>query len=97
MSRRARRSAGRRRRRPWGLASGLLAAGLVVGLGLAWWRPGPSPSVSGTPRLVVDRTEIDLGYRRFDTPVEATFTLTNTGDGILTVTRVPRVRAVLGC
>jgi hypothetical protein len=47
--------------------------------------------------LAVDRTEVDLGYLPFDAPVRVTFTLTNTGDGLLRLVEVPRVKALRGC
>jgi len=69
---------------------------LVLGAGGWWLWPGASPSAGGTPKLALDRTEIDLGYLRFNTPAYAAFTLTNTGDGLLTLTTGP-VRAIQGC
>jgi hypothetical protein len=45
----------------------------------------------------MDRTEVDLGYRRFDTPARVVFTLANTGDGPLRVTESPRVKVIAGC
>jgi hypothetical protein len=46
---------------------------------------------------VVDRTEVDLGYRRFDTSARVVFTLTNAGDAPLRLTERPPVRVVAGC
>ncbi len=76
----------------WVLASVLLAGGAGTWW---WWRQGPAGG--GTPRLVVDRTEVDLGYRRFDVPVRVVFTLTNAGDGPLRLAGTPPVRTVAGC
>ena len=71
-----------------------VALGLVM-LGLGWW--GWSALTTGTPRLVVDKAEIDLGYLRFSTPARAVFVLRNQGDGRLRLTEAPRVRVVAGC
>ena len=88
-------------RRPSGRALwwALLAAVIVATAGTVtlWLRPAPKAATAGTPRLVVDRTEVDLGYRRFETPVRVVFTLTNVGDTPLRLTEVPRVRVVAGC
>ena len=51
----------------------------------------------GTPRLVVDRTTIDLGDVSYERFVDATFTLTNVGDGVLAIARQPVVAATQGC
>ena len=59
---------------------------VALAAGVAWWR------WSGTPRLAVDRTDVDLGFRRFDTTAHVAFTLTNAGDGPLRLVEVPRVR-----
>lgn len=49
------------------------------------------------PRLQVDREQIDLGDRKFNQPVRATFNIKNVGDGTLTL-NVPRLVTVLeGC
>jgi hypothetical protein len=69
---------------------------IVLGLGAGWLWPDASPSASGTPKLALDRTEIDLGYLRFNTPAHAAFTIANTGDGLLTL-KPGRVRVVQGC
>ena len=74
----------------------VVAALVVLGAGGWWLWPGVAPSAGGTPKLALDRTEIDLGYLRFETPVLAAFTITNTGDGLLTL-EPGRVRAVVGC
>jgi hypothetical protein len=52
---------------------------------------------SGTPRLVVDRTEIDLGDLPFDQRATAVFTLTNAGNGVLNIIEEPPVEVVKGC
>lgn len=70
---------------------------LAVGAAAFWGLSGTPDTSGGTPRLVVDRTEIDLGYRRFDTPVRAAFTLTNTGTGMLRLREAPPVILRAGC
>jgi len=74
----------------------VVVAVVVLGVGGWWLWPGTSPTAGGTPKLALDRTEIDLGYLRFETPAYAAFTITNTGDGPLTL-EPSRVRAVQGC
>jgi hypothetical protein len=82
----------------WGRRA-LLVGGiaLVVVAGGLWLRPASKQPVGGTPRLVVDRTEVDLGYRRFDTPARVVFTLTNAGDAPLRLMESPPVRVIAGC
>jgi hypothetical protein len=77
----------------------VLAGAIIVAVAAAvlWLRPTPKAVNAGTPRLVVDRTEVDLGYQRFDTPARVVFTLTNAGDTSLQLTETPRVRVVAGC
>jgi hypothetical protein len=45
----------------------------------------------------VDRADVDLGYRRFDTPARVVFTLSNAGEGSLRLTEAPRVVLKAGC
>jgi len=82
-------------RRAW-LKGLLLAAVLAAGgVGARWW--WQAPAGDGAPWLLVDRTDVDLGYRRFDVPVRVVFTLTNAGDGPLRLAGTPPVSAVAGC
>lgn len=85
----------KRRKRRW---IAVAASLLVVAVGGVVWRSrAPGPEATGTPRLAVDRTEIDLGHLPFQRPARATFTLTNVGDGLLTIAGAPSVRVVQGC
>lgn len=78
------------------LVLGVVAVALAGGG--AWWLwSGQNEAAAGTPRLAVDRTEVDLGYRRYDTTARVVFTLTNAGDGPLRLAETPRVKAVQGC
>ncbi len=87
----------RAQRRWWGWVA-IGALGLItVGVSGSWRLPGNPDASPGTPRLVVDRTEVDLGDRRFDVPAHVVFTLTNAGDGPLRLAEVPRVIAKAGC
>lgn len=70
---------------------------IVVGTVAAWWLWEVSDASGGTARLVVDRAEVDLGYRRFDTLARVEFTLTNAGGGPLRLKEVPPVVVKAGC
>lgn len=70
---------------------------LAVGAAAFWGLSGTPDTSGGIPRLVVDRTEVDLGYRRFDTPARVAFTLANAGDGPLRLNEVPPVILRAGC
>ena len=52
---------------------------------------------SGTPRLAVDQEKIDWGTVKNRTKKSFTFTVTNTGDGILRFKEKPYVQVVEGC
>jgi hypothetical protein len=86
----------RRRRRWLWLIAGLPIVALA-GLTAVWWQAGSGDAAGGTPRLVADRTEVNLGRQPFDAPVRAVFTLTNAGDGLLSILGEPRVDVVEGC
>ena len=60
-------------------------------------RPAVEPQVTGSPRLAVDRTEVDEGYVRFNVPVRTTFRLSNVGDQPLRFLGQPQVELVEGC
>jgi hypothetical protein len=91
----AKRSTTRRRTSGPRAARLTLAALVVLGLAGGWW-PGASPLADGTPKLTLDRTEIDLGYLKFGALARAAFTIGNAGDGLLTL-KAGRVRVVQGC
>jgi hypothetical protein len=81
----------------WGSRALVALVVVVLGAGAGWWAWPTSDAEGGTPRLVLDRDSVDLGTLRFETPTSARFTITNTGDGMLKISDVPRVRAVEGC
>lgn len=95
-TRRPTRGRARPARRLIGLRGVALAAVLAAGGVGAWWW-ARVPDMGGAPRLRVDRTEVDLGYRRFDVPVRVVFTLSNAGEGWLRLAGTPQVRLVAGC
>ncbi len=85
-----------RRRSRWRWAA-LGALGLIVVVAAFWWLSEAPVASGGTPRLVLDRDVVDLGYLPFETPARVVFNLTNTGDGVLRLAEVPRVKAIKGC
>lgn len=85
-----------RLRRRW--RATVLGLGVVAALGVgAWWVAPSGTASAGTPRLVVDRTDVDLGAFAFQQPARAVFTLSNAGHGVLKVVEVLPVRALKGC
>ena len=82
-------------RRPgWRRAAFGVLVLVAAGGGGLWWL---WDAFGGTPRLVVDRTEVDLGALPFEAPATVVFTLTNAGDGLLKIADVPPVRVLEGC
>jgi hypothetical protein len=69
----------------------------LAGLTALWWQTSAGDAAGGKPRLVADRTEVDLGQHPFDAPASAVFTLTNAGDGLLRILGEPLVDVVEGC
>ncbi|HXV97121.1 MAG TPA: hypothetical protein VEC93_01765 [Anaerolineae bacterium] len=75
---------------------------VIVGLAI-WWTsfssaPMTAPQTGdGAPRLAVDRTTIDDGYVKFETPIQAAFKLSNTGNQPLQILSEPQVQLVEGC
>lgn len=74
----------------------IVAALIALGLGGWWLWPAAAPPPGAAPALALDRTEIDLGYLRFNTPAYAAFTITNRGAGPMTLA-ASAVRVVQGC
>ncbi len=78
----------------------LAAAGLVLVaalLGLVWVATSTSRSNGGTPQVQVNTERIDLGKQIYETPVQASFEVKNSGTGTLVLT-VPKVATLLeGC
>ncbi len=81
----------------------LILVGLlvVVGVGLVIYGNTSLSSSSDAgvigPRLEVDQQQLDLGDRKFNTPVRAAFNVKNTGDGTLNLAVPKLVTAVEGC
>jgi hypothetical protein len=92
------------RRIPW---LWLVVAGAVLlvagGLAILWTGSQATtgspvtPQVTGAPRLAVDKTEVDEGYVKLETPVRSQFILTNVGDQSLQIVGEPQVQLVEGC
>jgi hypothetical protein len=90
-----RRDQGRRTARRAAVVTIVVLIGLAGGV---WWlRAGPKETEGGTPRIAVDRGDIELGYLRFESPARVVFALRNDGDGPLRLREVPLVKAVAGC
>lgn len=71
---------------------------IVIGAAAVWWFSEASDPPGGTPRLVLDRTEVNLGRLPFEAPAKAVFTITNAGDGVLRLLNVPPpVNVLQGC
>jgi len=70
---------------------------IAAGAALLWWFTGGRDASGGTPRLLVDREVVDLGYLPYEAPARAVFTLTNAGDGPLRLGPAPPVKVLAGC
>ncbi len=72
---------------------------VLLGVGLVVYGTVGQPNVTGVngPRLQVDQEKVDLGDQHFGTTVRATFKLTNTGDGTLTLNPPQIATVVQGC
>ena len=88
---------GKRPRRRGRWMATIAAVVAAAGIATYWLWPEVPLVTGGTPRLVVDRTMIDLGDVSYDRFVDATFTLTNAGDGVLAIAGRPKVAATQGC
>lgn len=86
----------------WLLWAGMAIVGVVAVVGLLAWQAGQSTELdtagaAGTPNLVVDQAAIDFGDVPVNKMVKASFLVSNTGDGPLSL-GVPPVPEVLeGC
>ena len=78
-----------------GVSAGVAFVALISGF--LWWSMSSQATRGGTPQLVVDRHEVDLGTLRYNALALAEFTLTNVGDGVLKIVDEPDVKAVKGC
>lgn len=78
----------------WAVAAGvfLIIAGLSYVLII-----GTNTPETGTPKLVVDRTEVDEGYQKLGATVRTAFKLRNEGNATLRVLDQPQVKVVEGC
>lgn len=90
------------KRFPWlWLTIGAALVLVAGGLGLVWSSsadtPAVTPAVNGSPRLAVDRTEVDEGYIKLNTVVRSTFQLSNVGDQPLKIIGEPWVELIEGC
>ena len=83
--------------RRWGWRWTVAGAILAIAVAAAWWISEAQRPAAGAPRLVADRTEMDLGDFPFEKMARAVFTLTNGGDGPLKILDVSPVRALQGC
>ena len=85
--------------RPYWLWVVVAAAVLLVvgGLSMLLISGDSNTTSGGTPKLVVDQTEIDEGYVKLNTSVRTSFTIRNEGDGLLRVLDEPQVQLVEGC
>ncbi len=77
---------------------GLLLMALAVYFALAN-RPGGTSTAGegGSPQLVADQEQIDLGQVKVNQPVTASFELTNQGDQPVRITGEPWIEVVSGC
>lgn len=57
----------------------------------------PTATQGGTPRVAVDTAEIDYGEVKMNTPIQAVFNVSNTGDAPLTILERPQVELLEGC
>ncbi len=92
----------RRNNLPLYLAGGALLVVIIGVVLLATLGRGSSGSssptqVTGQPKLVVDRQQIDFGKVPLDIPVKATFQLSNVGDQPLQLLNQPVVEVEQGC
>lgn len=78
------------------LIGGIALVSLAV-LIVVWIALSPNRGNGGVPQIQVNAERLELGKQLFGRPVRAAFTVTNAGNGALTL-QVPRVATVLeGC
>jgi hypothetical protein len=92
---------------PFRLAAPIVAGGallviiigvvLLANLGRGSSGSGSPAQVTGLPKLVVDRQQIDFGKVPLDIPVKAAFKLSNVGDRPLQILNQPIVEVKQGC
>ncbi len=79
-----------------GLLLIVLAAGYIFATSRSP-KTGAAIEVSGAPALKVDTAQIDFGDVKVDTPVSASFEISNVGDQPLRFSKLPVVEVVEGC
>lgn len=89
-------------KRSWLVWAGLVVVGLLTIVAVLAWQNSKgaasgTASGGGTPNLQVDRTSIDFGDVPVNKMVKASFKLSNTGDGALTIVAPPVPEIVEGC
>jgi hypothetical protein len=83
----------------------LVAGGVVIILLAAFFvysgsqssKSNSAQETGGVPVLKVDKERIDFGDVKVDTPVTASFEISNAGDDPLRISQVPKVEVVEGC
>jgi hypothetical protein len=74
---------------------------LLVAVAFLAWRDRQARDgdvdIGGTPSLVVDQEVIDFGEVKYNQVVQASFQITNVGDGVLQFNEVPYIEVVEGC
>lgn len=86
----------------WLLWAGLAVVGVLAVVGLLAWQAGEGTELDvagakGTPNLVVDQTAIDFGDVPVNKMVKASFLVSNTGDGPLSLAVPPVPEVLEGC
>lgn len=64
---------------------------------LLFAKGGDQNGGGGIPAISADKTLIDFGYVKLDTNLTLSFTVTNTGDGVLRFTEAPYIEIREGC
>jgi hypothetical protein len=82
----------------------VLAAGgfllLIIGAGLAFsqsMKLKALSEVAGSPNLKVDKEKVDLGDVKLGQIVQASFQITNVGEGTLRFAEKPYIEVIEGC